>query len=35
MAAVHVEKPTSEAAPGEGALLDGFTAYPQEVHGAQ
>lgn len=35
MAAVNVEKPAREAAPDEGALLDGFTAYPQEVHGAQ
>lgn len=35
MAAVHVEKPAPEAAPDESALLDGFTAYPQEVHGAQ
>lgn len=35
MAAVHVEKPTRETAPDERALLDGFTAYPQEVHGAQ
>ena len=35
MAAVHVEKPARETAPDENTLLDGFTAYPQEVHGAQ
>lgn len=35
MAAVHVEKPARETASDESALLDGFTAYPQEVHGAQ
>lgn len=35
MAAVHVEKPTRDTTPAESALLDGFTAYPQEVHGAQ